>query len=96
MHIYIYNSIVLRINIRKEMKLYTLIKYNTSFIKNLSLDSYNKLIYRFHWEMGFNEKRIFTIPISYYFTPFKLGTNITFAISSSIILLFFLINFIRT
>ena len=35
-----------------------LIKYNTEFINNLNTDSFNKLIYRFHWDMGYHEKEI--------------------------------------
>ena len=42
----------------------TLIKYNLDFIKNLNKDSFKKLIYRFHWEMGFNEKKIISKKIS--------------------------------
>ena len=36
----------------------TLIKYNLNFINNLNSNVYEKLIYRFHHEMGFNEKEI--------------------------------------
>jgi putative transferase (TIGR04331 family) len=36
----------------------TLMKYNINFIKNLNLDIYKKLIYRFHYDMGFNEQEI--------------------------------------
>ena len=38
----------------------TLIKYNINFINNLNSNAYAKLIYRFHHEMGFNEKEIIT------------------------------------
>ncbi|PPR48324.1 MAG: hypothetical protein CFH18_00076 [Alphaproteobacteria bacterium MarineAlpha5_Bin8] len=34
----------------------TLIKYNTDLIGKLDNNIYNKLIYRFHWNMGYNEQ----------------------------------------